>query len=131
MVLKKNKTEELIVNPLYDIIKNEYGFKNVFFLICSIISMGLLKTLFIEKQEHFGEKMFYSFFSLSFFVFLISIYPFIKKSIKDINLIVWPLFHEIIFKIINVICFSLVLIGMFQFFNFLYSYIDPLVSKIS
>lgn len=31
MVLKKNKTEELIVNPLYDIIKNEYGFKNVFF----------------------------------------------------------------------------------------------------
>ncbi|WAN63576.1 preprotein translocase subunit SecE [Candidatus Phytoplasma rubi] len=129
MVLKKNKTEELIVNPLYDIIKNEYGFKNIFFLICSIISMGLLKTLF--KEKHFGEKMFYSFFILSFFVFLISIYPFIKKNIKDINLIVWPLFHEIIFKIINVICFSLVLISMFQFFNFLYSYIDPLVSKIS
>ncbi|AYJ01338.1 hypothetical protein CWO85_02385 [Candidatus Phytoplasma ziziphi] len=123
MVSKKNKTEELIVNPLYDILKKEYGFKNVFFLICSVISMGLLKTLF--KINECGEKIFYSFFTLSFFVFLISIYPFIKKSIKDINLIVWPLFHEIIFKIINVVCFSLVLIGMFRFFNWLYSCIDP------
>ncbi|WP_323847630.1 MAG: hypothetical protein Q2306_01980 [Phytoplasma sp.] len=125
MLIKKT-TEKENFGPLLDIIRKEYGLKNIFFVIFSICSIGLSRTLhFNEIIEN--KNIFYVLNVFFCFIFAIGVYPFVKKLIKEIGFIIWPSFNEIIIKIINVIFFVIILICMIFCFKYLYSIIDPIV----
>ncbi|MDC9032022.1 hypothetical protein [Columbia Basin potato purple top phytoplasma] len=131
MVLKQNE-EQTMINALLDVIKEKYGFANIFCFILSIFLMGFSITLY--KTEIFSnyiknKNVFLIFFIIFFIIFLISVYPFLKTSLKDIKLIVWPPIHEMILQIIKVVYFTIFLIFMIYLFQSFYNSIDPLTKN--
>lgn len=129
MVLKQ-KEEQTMISPLLDIIKEKYGFINIFCFILSIFLMGFSVTFY--KTEIFSnyiknKNVFLVFFIIFFIVFLISVFPFLKTSFKDIDLIFWPPIHEMILQIIKVVFFTIFLVFIIYLFQSFYNSIDPLI----
>ncbi|WP_341266437.1 hypothetical protein [Candidatus Phytoplasma fraxini] len=124
-MLLKTTPEKEKINPLLDIIRKEYRLKNIFFVICSVFVFGLVRTL-CSNQVIKEPKILYGLNIFCYFIFIIGIYPFFKKIIKEVGFIIYPSFKEIINQIIKVVLFVIVLIFTIYFFKVLYSKINPL-----
>ncbi|MEZ0180457.1 hypothetical protein ['Camptotheca acuminata' phytoplasma] len=126
MILKHNK-EEVDVIPLFRIIKKEYGLINIFFIVFSMLSMGIFSTLIkIHTQESEYFYLFLFCMVSSFLVLVIGFLPFIRKIFKDIFVITWPSFGNIVLQFIKVVIFAIILVCTVKLFEQVYSeFLDP------
>ncbi|MDV3167786.1 MAG: hypothetical protein Q8781_01355 [Candidatus Phytoplasma stylosanthis] len=132
MVLKNNSEKNNII-PLLEIIQQEYRLRNIFFLIFSMLFMGIFSS-FLSEYKKEGQHLFYWLsiigFLFSFIILVISFIPFIKIITKDFFLITWPSFKKVLFKCIEVIIFTFILICLIISFKEFYKYfLDPFQSK--
>ncbi|MDV3195985.1 MAG: hypothetical protein Q8885_00405 [Candidatus Phytoplasma stylosanthis] len=132
MVLKNNSEKNNII-PLLEIIQQEYRLRNIFFLIFSMLFIGIFSS-FLSEYKKEGQHFFYwlSIIGIlfSFIILVISFIPFIKIITEDFFLITWPSFKKVLFKCIEVIIFTFILICLIIFFKEFYKYfLDPFQSK--
>ncbi|KOR75643.1 Preprotein translocase subunit SecE [Candidatus Phytoplasma pruni] len=112
----KNK-EAKHANPLFKIIKQEYGLINVFLIVLTMVFMGVFGDFIKQDQE---KSLYKVLFGAALAVFLLSVVVLMKNTMKGMKTVSLPTGKQIFFQIIQVLIFILILVTMNTNFETLY-----------
>ncbi|MDV3198212.1 MAG: hypothetical protein Q8888_00920 [Vigna little leaf phytoplasma] len=116
-MMYKNKNEQSI-NPIFEVIKQEYGWTNFVIIFFSMLLIGLFRTL--SEIDQNNEKL-YSILSIGMLIFFFgSLCVLVIKIFQGFILIKWPSLKTVFYYMLQVIFFTFFLVMIVNQFNVLY-----------
>ncbi|MDV3166965.1 MAG: hypothetical protein Q8784_00815 [Vigna little leaf phytoplasma] len=119
-MMYKNKNEQSI-NPIFEVIKQEYGWINFVIIFFSMLLIGLFRTL---REIDCNNRTLYLILSIGMLGMLIfffgSLCVLVIKIFQGFILIKWPSLKTVFYYMLQVIFFTFFLVMIVNQFNVLY-----------